>query len=218
MPVVNITGKLVYFCHVPRCAGSAVENYLRDRFGPLGFLNRGHFKLPEGQRWSVTSPQHIEVAAMDRLLPPAFLSARFAVVRHPLDRIRSVFRYQRDIERRLPAGTGFDAWLATLPEVLAGTPHYLDNHARPMADLVYRAARVFRLEDGLAPVVDWLDKQAGDKRAPREIEVNNSYDQRLQAANRAPAAEIVISAGARALIGKIYAADFHRFGYDLPGQ
>lgn len=218
MPLINITGKLVCFCHVPRCAGSAVENYLRDRFGPLGFLNRGHFKLTGAQRWSATSPQHIETAAMNELVPPSFFAARFAVVRNPLDRIVSVFRYQRDVEFTLPASTLFEDWLEALPGVLADDPHYLDNHARPMTDLVYKAAKVFRLEEGMAPVIDWLDKQAGDKRGPREIAVHNSYAQRLEAADHTPAAEIELTGRARALIGQIYAADFSRFGYDLPGQ
>lgn len=216
MPVFSVTGKLFFFCHVPRCGGTAIENYLRDRFGPLGFLNRGHYsKLSEAQRWSVTSPQHIEIEAMNYLLPPSFFAQRFAIVRHPVDRIVSVFRYQRDVEQTLPADTVFDAWLEALPEVMAGLPHYLDNHLRPMTELVYRAAKVFQLEAGLTPVIDWLDKHAGDKRGPREIKVTNSYEQRLTAVGAKPSAAIVVTPDARVRIGQIYASDFERFDYDL---
>ena len=29
MPIVRVKNKVLYFAHVPRCAGSAIENYLR---------------------------------------------------------------------------------------------------------------------------------------------------------------------------------------------
>jgi hypothetical protein len=213
MPLIHIAGQLVQFAHVPRCGGSAVENYLTARFGPLAFLDRRHLKVAESARWSSTSPQHLEQEALARLLPPAWIARSFALVRHPEDRILSVFRYQRDLERTIPADMAFADWLADLPERRADEPHYLDNHPRPASDLVPEGATVFRLEDGMDPVIGWLDRIEGAKRQPRTIAADNAYAARMKQAEREPSPALTFTPELRARIHDLYAVDFDRFGY-----
>ncbi len=213
MPIVRIGTKLVYFAHVPKCAGSAIEEYLAARFGPLGFLDRGHLRLPERQRWNVSSPQHIDAETLDRLLPPSFFAARFAVVRHPVDRLVSVFRYQRDVEETIVKDMPFSEWLDVVPDLLLHAPFHFDNHIRPMTEIVPQNAKIFRLEDGLDPVVEWLDKIAGFIGEPRVIQRTNTYVQRLAVRKKTPGPEIQISDTDRETIKKHYSIDFERFGY-----
>lgn len=216
MPIFRIDTRLFHFAHVPKCAGSAVENYLMDRFGPLGFLDRRHLADP-GLRWSRSSPQHIDVASLHRLLPPDFFAGAVAVVRHPVDRIVSLFRFQRDIERSLPEDAGFGAWLDDLPERQRENPFYLDNHPRPMTELVPDGAAVFRLEQGLIPLISWLDVQAGDSAGPRQVTMRGSYAQHLARHGRPAGPPVTVSAEDRQRIAALYAADFDRFGYDPAG-
>lgn len=213
MPLVHIAGQLVLFAHVPRCGGSSVENYLTARFGPIGFLNRRYFKVGEPERWSATSPQHLELAALGRLIPPAWIAHCFALVRHPEDRIVSVFRYQRDLEQRIPADVTLEAWIAGLSEKRAADPHHLDNHPRPASDLVPEDATVFRLEDGMDPVVAWLDQLEGAERMPRSIVADNAYHARMKKAKREPGPDVAVTAEVRSQIHDLFAADFARFGY-----
>lgn len=214
MPIVRIGTRLVYFAHVPKCAGASVERYLAERFGALAFLDRRHARRPAPERWTRGSPQHVAVADLARLFPAAFFDASFAVVRHPHDRLLSVFRYQRDIAGNIKPGARFSAWLDRLAGRLATGRTYLDNHARPMTDIVPDAAQVFRLEDGLEPVVGWLDGLAEDTGEPRHIGTHNVYRQRLIDRQRPAGAEVVMTDQDRALIARLYAADFDRFGYD----
>lgn len=158
MPLVRIQDKLVYFAHVPRCAGSAIENYLTARFGPLALLDRRYFLKAKGARWSKTSPQHVDADTLARLLPPTFIDASVAVIRHPVARLRSVFLRHRDIEKNIPSDTDFDDWCTKLP--LRGFA--LDNHTRPMTDFIPKGCKLFRLEDGFEPLIAWLDALAGD--------------------------------------------------------
>ena len=97
MPLVMTPAGPILFVHVPKCAGTSVEAYLTSVFGPLAFHDPQFNRVPESARWSRTSPQHADAATLDRLFPPGFLRASFAIVRHPVDRIVSVFRFQRDI-------------------------------------------------------------------------------------------------------------------------
>lgn len=213
MALAHVAGQLVQFAHVPRSGGSAIENYLMARFGPVGFLDRRYLKLPMAERWSNSSPQHLPAEAFDRLIPRSWIAHRFALVRHPEDRLVSVFRYQRDVEQMLPHETEFEAWVEGLPTRLRDTPNDLDNHPRPATGLVPEDATVFRLEDGMEPVVAWLDGIEGVKRGPRAIQSFNSYAARMEGAKRAPGLAPTVTADVRRVIAEVYAADFARFGY-----
>jgi len=208
MPIIRINQKLVYFAHVPRCAGTAVEAYLRQRFGPLAFLDPRHREGSPEDRWTRTSPQYVDRDTLGRLFPPGFFDHSFAVVRHPSDRLRSVYRFQKYIENRIPQGQGFLEWLATLPVPF----DTFDNHTRPMSDLVPEDAIIFRLEDGLDAVVCWLDEVAGNNDAPRRIEQRNGVDQRLQHLKQ-PVAEMPDLPEMAAIL-QLFEADFDRFGYE----
>lgn len=213
MPILQIAHSLVYFAHVPRCAGSSVENYLHGRFGNLGFLDRGFLQTAPEDLWTKSSPQHVTVAALDRLLPPAFFAARFAVVRHPALRLRSVFLYQRDVEETLTAETSFSAWLRTIPGQRQGDPFLFDNHLHPMGDLVPQDARVFKLEQGLDPLVRWLDRIA-DSHSPLQLEHINSHADRVKTLGKqAPGPTPALSPRDLAFISGMDASDFERFGY-----
>ncbi|MFW2545257.1 sulfotransferase family 2 domain-containing protein [Primorskyibacter sp. 2E107] len=210
MPIVRIADKLVYFAHVPRAGGTSVERYLSARFGPLAFADSEFLSVPDSLRWTRSSPQHLDRAALSRLFPRGFFDASFAMVRHPHERLRSVFLRNRDIAKTIPENTEFHDWLNTLP-----LPSYeLDNHARPMLDFLPPGTRIFRLEEGMDQVVDWLDDLAGDRDGPRQIGVFNSQKDRLALLGQDPRARMVrLDERLRHQISRLYAADMYWCGY-----
>lgn len=217
MPLVRINSKIVYFAHTPKCAGTAVERYLKDRFGPLAFWDPVFGQIELRDRWSATSPQHMPEQTRLRVLPDAFLDAVFSVVRHPCDRVASVFLFQRDIEGRIEAERTFGDWLVTVPSMLAENPFALDGHLRPMVQTVPDTAVVFRMEEGLDRLVSWLDVQADDTEGPRTIAPVNSFAARMIHQKR-EVPSITPTPQDLALIAEIYAEDFARFGYDVLGR
>ena len=235
MPIVRMAGHLVYFAHVPKCGGTAISNYLEGRFGPLALRDRRYLSIPIRRRWSRSSPQHIPLENLDRLFPPGFFDASFTMVRHPVDRLASVFLFQTETERTVPRSTPCAHWLQGLP-ARRRHPFIYDNHIRPMSELVPEAAEVFRLEAGMGPVIDWIDRLVPPLAAPdvgpdvgpdpasdvgpdvgRVIDKVNHRALRLE---RNPALDRSFAVGApeRALIADLYAEDFARFGYDPAGS
>jgi Sulfotransferase family len=213
MPIVKIAGKLVYYSHVPKCGGSAVEGYLHSRFGTIGLLDPRFMAQPEAQRWSRTSPQHIDLASLRRLFPSEFFDHCFAVVRHPVERIVSVFHFQRDVEKLIPSNMGFSEWLSNLQTSLQENPFQYDNHLRPMTELVPENAKIFHLEHGLDSLVPWFDEMAGDQKQPRSMPLSNERG----AYSKVKIEKAVPTSKDTDIICRLYKTDFSRFGYK-PGK
>lgn len=205
MPIVRIADKLVYFAHVPKCGGSAVEHYLWLRFGRLAFIDPRFYRVDAALRWSRTSPQHISADALARYFPPGFFDASFSVVRHPVDRLVSEYHHLRDAMARIPKSLGFSEWLASIPATLAADRWAHDNHLRPICDMLPSGTTWFRLEDGLQQVVRYLDTFAGNQQGPREIEPAQQRNSKI--------VKVVPSARDLEMIQKLYARDLETFGY-----
>lgn len=213
MPFFKASGALVYYAHVPKCGGSAVADYIRDRFGSVAFHDDRYLRQPEPQRWTRSSPQHVDVESLERLIPLQFFDACFAFVRHPVARAVSTYHFQQEVEKSIAAEMSFSDWLASLPDEMARHPFASDNHIRPMSQIVPEGATVFHLEHGLDSLVTWLDALTGSADAPRAIITRNTRGDYV----RTRSAKVEPSASDLDRIARLYADDFTRFGYD-PGE
>lgn len=212
MPFFRTPSGLVLCVHVPRCAGTSVENYLEGRFGKLAFLDRGHHEQPSGHRWSLVSPQHLDSSCLNRLIPQEYFAESFAVVRHPVARLESVYLYHLHWTQLIPASTSFEQWVSQLEIRRERDYGYLDNHACRMVDLLPEGCRFFRLEDGLSLLEGWLDEVAGST-WPLHIEHLHRVDQ--LAGRAVPTSSLHRTRRSVEIISRIYRDDFNFFGYDL---
>lgn len=212
MPLVMTPEGPLLFAHVPKCAGTSVAAYLAANFGPLAFHDPQFNQVPTSARWTRTSPQHADAMSLNRLFPPGFLRASFALVRHPVARLVSVFRFQRDIERRIRSEMPFDEWLEGLAR-MRRRKWAFDNHVRPMCEMIPETAVVFRLEDGWDPVIDWLQGfcPAGTV-LPRRMPERNVLERRLAHEGRA-ADPVIVDTAVYAAVEQLHSDDFWRFGY-----
>ncbi|MFN0113096.1 MAG: sulfotransferase family 2 domain-containing protein [Paracoccaceae bacterium] len=212
MPLFRVKGRLHYYAHVPKCAGSAVENYLRERFGSLAFVNTRFYDQAEAERWTKSSPQHAAFADIQALIPGDWIASSFAVVRHPLKRLVSSFLFQAEKEGTVPEGWGIDEWVEAFLNSSRDSPFQYDNHLRPQSQLVPGGATVFRLEEGMHQLVAHLDLLADDRGGPREIaHVNEAKSRKDTGRNTVP------SPATLEKLVAYYAIDFRRFGYDPEG-
>lgn len=210
MPLFRINNDLHYFAHVPKCGGTSIEIYLAERFGPIALRDLNRFKLPPNLRWSRTSPQHVPAETLPGLIPADWIASSFAVVRNPVRRAISSFYYARDKNRHLPLAIEFNAWFQEAARWIPEDPFRLDGHFAAQTSFVPDGARIFRLEDGLEPLVPYLDGLAGNSDGPRSMPVVNVG--RWRSEEEPPE----LSDQTLALLHQVYAADFARFGYPAP--
>lgn len=162
VPVASFKGRAIVYYHVPKTGGTSVEEYLARRFGPLGLLDREWVQRQRRCGRSLglrVSPQHLTAEDL-ALVGPREPLWRFVLVRDPMARMISEYRFQRKLRGRI-ARLGFSRWLRVMLAARARDPTVYDNHFRLQVDFIAEGTEVFRLEDGLEPVARRLDAVTG---------------------------------------------------------
>ena len=95
MTIFKVKSKFIYFSHIPKCAGSSIEDYF-STFPQCSilFLDR-EFYTSSLRNWTKSSPQHISGNVIERLFDNSFFSDYFAIIREPIDRFKSTFNFQK---------------------------------------------------------------------------------------------------------------------------
>ena len=204
MPLAHWNNLTIFFAHVPKTGGSSVEDYLIRRFGRLSLIDANKRRGVRGTGL-ITPTSHLAAVDLAELVPPD-LTYSFAVVREPLERLMSEFRYQSKVSRM--SRLGFSTWLRVMLRAARTEPRVYENHIRPQTDLIPESTEIFRLEDGFEPLVARLDEVTGTT-APG-ISVNHL--------NPRPREEIRLSREDVGMIAEFYAKDYDQFGYVTPGS
>ncbi len=216
MPSLNLNNRLIWFAHCPKAGGTSVEAAMVARWGAkVEHLHWGWDLWWRRGGWRAAdppnSPQHLiwEDALSALARPPDVV---FALVRDPVVRMVSEYRWQRHGRRGTRLGRAlaylpFSVWLALMLAMARRNPYAFDNHLRPQADFVPVNAQVFRLEDGMAPVLDWLatiaDTDLGQNEPPHRL--------------HRPGKPVRVGDGAKGRIAAAFAADYTRFEYHSAG-
>lgn len=211
MPIARINGKLLHFVHIPKTGGANVTSYMRT-IGQVALYSR------EPLDWARTTPQHMEMRTSQVLLPRDFVDARFMILRNPLERMLSEFRYRYTRLSKVRAsaetlGTNapvtleldwdeefhgtFDEWVELVLARYELDPFTCDNHIRPQSHYFDPEAKVFLFENGMEPVLNWIDNFTGVAGAHFDADRNASLE-----------IPIVVSPRTRALIEDFYAEDY----------
>ncbi|WP_425074097.1 sulfotransferase family 2 domain-containing protein [Sagittula sp. S175] len=205
MPTFLANGGLHCFAHVPKCAGTTVEHHLAQRFGPLGMMGN-HPLVP-------VSLQHLTWADLEAFCVPGQILSSFALVRHPLTRFVSTYNMRvAQVSPPFPRDVTLEDFADWVAARLPVSAMLLDNHLRPQVDFLGPDTRLFRLEDGLDPVIAWLDAQFGPCEAAAPL-----GHERHRPDETAALFDTVSEVPPRVLetVGRLYAADFERLGYDM---
>ena len=205
MPVFRANGELHVFVHVPKCAGTTIEEHLVTRFGALGFIG--------ASRAHSVSMQHLTWKQIIEILPTSWIAGSFAVVRHPLQRLVSAYNMRiTQAKPPFPRETTITDFLDWVERRLPSVPSLLDNHLRPQVDFVGPDTKIFRFEEGLDGVIAHLDTSFG----PRpDLPPLGHHDYRNPMTEGLFDISNELPEGVAGRVAELYAEDYARFGYGL---
>ncbi|WP_254903789.1 sulfotransferase family 2 domain-containing protein [Roseovarius halotolerans] len=203
MPLVTSPMGHIFFAHVPKTGGTSIEDYLIKRFGGISLLEDAGTRDTAFQRDVIQPVQHLTARELNLLLPPD-IHYCFAIVRDPVERIVSEYRFQSGISKA--SSLGFSTWLRLVFSAARRDPRVYDNHIRPQSDLVPEAAEVFYFENGFQPVLQRIDELFGT--TDSEAEIRHLLKQ--------PKPRPRLFRQDLDLVHEFYAEDYRRFGYDRP--
>lgn len=192
MPMLFLNGKTIFFAHIPKTGGSSIEAYLRSK-GPLSFYSD---RTISGL---MVRPQHFHADIYTSLLSNDLLQHSFAVIRDPLARLKSEYRYRcrepEGLRKWFNKVTGnsrksvklgkrhrlltFDEWAMKSISECKKCPTLADNHIRPQIDFILPKMKLFDFARGLDDVFRWIDTITETKPTAGDFHVNRSPSTRL---------------------------------------
>ena len=197
MPVAIIDGRGVLFVHIPKTGGSSVERYL-SRHGPVFLEGNGR---AAGLRCSA---QHLHAEALASIEANEGHDWTFTIVRHPVARLVSEYRYQMRKPGWLRSRLSFSGWLSYALARRAVDPWYRDNHFRPQHEFILPGMEIMRFEAGVDACLRRIAERLGTPAPTASIREKPSPDTQL-----------ILTGAALARIRQTYARDFAAFGYGV---
>lgn len=197
MPLLNHQNQRVLFIHIPKTGGSSVER-LMETCGPLEFKDRD-----PGLPYPCTL-QHLHAEPLLEHFAPATVDWSFLIVRHPVARLVSEYRYQKRKPRIVRDVLSLSGWLSYAFARQRLNPWYRDNHFRDQAQFIYPESEIFRFEDGVDQVLSAVSNRLDCPMPDGGIHEKKSK-------------LIPVPFTARDLdrIAKHYRADLDQFGYEM---
>jgi len=199
---------------VPKAGGSSIADFFNDLGACSAFTFGEQWRQKPRDRWTSTSPQHIDAKSLAELFPDNFFDACFTVVRHPEDRIISEYKFRAG-RSKIHASLAFNDWLHIVMAASRANPFAFDGHIRPQTDFIPDNCKIFKLEDGLDKLNVWLSEVV-DIELPGQRFTHHS--------NKSQNIKVAPDNASRELINAFYSSDFDRLNYqarpveELPGS
>lgn len=208
MPIFRKDGKSILFVHIPKTAGSTIE----QMFGKSGFdvLYRDpHTRPGSVNRLRRCSPQHMHASMLAGLFRLEQFDAVFMTVRDPIARFRS--EYAMRATSLVPSAEAVEQWADRAFADYNRDSFLFDNHLRPQVEFLLPGAHVYRLEDGLERAVADMSRRLG-------IDVTTEVPRAMDRARESgiPSSKVELSPRLIARLRAMYHQDFVAFGYPEP--
>lgn len=204
MPMVLTDSGPIFFVHVPKTAGTSIEDYLVRRFGPLILTDINKRERTAGT--GLISPiTHLSAIDLREIIPSQSILV-FTMVRDPLSRLVSEYRWQSGASWM--SRMSFSTWLRVMVGCVRIDARAYRNHIRPQTDLVPEDVEVFRFEDGFDAIIARIDEVTGISRP--DLSMGHFKDRRGRRAEPEIFREDVD------LVRRFYTQDYNRFGYSEP--
>ena len=207
MPIIKKNNLICHFAHVSKCGGTSVEVYLNKIGASIAFLDPNFIENSKQQKWNNSSPQHIDGYSLSKLFPANFFDFSFTVIRNPIDRFKSAFKFQKYHEKKIPMETNINNFISKELKNVSKKIGFFDNHFLPQIKFLYPSVKyqVFALENGLFHVKDYIDKKFSQK---NNFEITNENKSKF---SEELEISIDINEVSTKILNEIYKDDFELF-------
>lgn len=201
--------RTLLFIHVPKTGGTAIEAF----FSGIGFT--GYFDPPSYmpvRPYLKVPPAHYDYGALLRLFNLDRLYS-FAIVRHPVKRMISEYRWaaESSSDSDRISKLDFGQYLRLRFEQYRRDDSIASGHFKPQVRFVgEKVSKIFKYEAGLESIV---------RHVLRDVGLNHEGLPALPVINNSSKRTVVPTQDDLELISSFYAEDFAAFGYSpqLPG-
>lgn len=208
MPIFRLETKSVLFAHIPKTAGSSIE----DLFSELGWqtteLDRYEGVL-SANHLRRCSPQHMHADLLESIYRVEKFDFSFAVVRHPVDRALSEFGFRngQKLHGDVHENEVSTWWMAQKSELKRNSFH-LDNHLRHQHEFVLENMEIYKYEEDLGRL---HSKIISLTRAEKSLD----YEPEMPHVNKSANSNnrIQISRQISKNVARYYRRDMKLFGY-----
>jgi Sulfotransferase family. len=208
MTILSKDGHTILFLHIPKCGGSSVV----ETFRAAGYETELEIRGKPIRSFMRTTPQHLTCSDLRSMVRFDQIEKVFAVVRHPVDRLLSEYRWtHRETEpTNLP---DVNDWLQETLAIVADDITHQDNHFRPMVTFFDPsiAVEIFPIEHSLNAICSYFLNNSDQ---PLVSKAKHLKDSRTFP-NSDKLANAKLSPESLALICRFYAQDFLAFGYPI---
>ena len=204
MPVFRRGTECVLFIHIPKAAGTSIENLFVSQGYRMEFRRGGvHGPLNAFDRANGCSPQHMHAALLERHFQDLDFTRIFTIVRHPVQRFLSEYRFRRQSGHALAMGSADEFYEAAFAR-RSVQPGFLDNHLRPQVEFPWRDCRVYRLEQGMSVILEDLARGLA-------LDPTAHVERAMRSDPRLPTG---LASSTEGSLRAFYADDFRAFGYE----
>ncbi len=212
MPIIKNRKKLFYYAHVPKCAGTSVEDFLIQTCSNVSFLDRRYLVHESHSYWAKTSPQHIDGESLGCMFAEDFFELQFTLVRNPIKRFVSAFKFNKHFNKFDELlNVTIDDYVSLLTDEKLSEIGYMDNHFLPMYKFMIPGfpCHVFRMESDLDDLELWLKRKVANRFTRKRIKHTNSSTELYPVDE-----DFSLSDESVEKLKGLYADDYRIFAYD----
>lgn len=198
MPIFEKNGRRVAFIHIPKAAGSSVEQLFTSGGWTMSFYK------PTYDGYTV-SDQHQTYQDLKKRIPDLDELESFAITRDPFSRLVSEWGYQT--KRIKSSKLNFNDFVRHLECSLKVDERYWDNHYRPQTDFIDEGINaVIKMEDISDGLTNFLHEHKIMQKA--RIPHVNKRKKRRNGEDRSISVEL------KERIMRVYEQDYVKLGYE----
>jgi hypothetical protein len=206
MPVFSRNGKNFLFVHIPKAAGTTIEKVFMNNDYKTSYRTSAGTAV---NKVTVCTPQHYHGNILQNIFNMHSFDFIFTVTRNPYERIRSEYamrhksaeKYQADVVTR---------WMKNKFSTYNTNPFVNDNHIRPQSEFLVPNIKIFKLEDSVESIFDFLNNNF-DAGVSYNSGSKHMVSKRI---NGFSSRDVELNDESIKLINDFYNNDFELFGYD----